>query len=173
MTILFLTPTSAAKYHQLTFLRGNFGLNLMSVNLTGEWVLSLKRWHHPPALICWATAHAKNHAFDCKFFLGLKSSFLQKRHGEDCLEEKQEVQQTAFVWASTTRPVIYTLIGEAIATWGISALRGKERRERERKELHHGKGSSCLPQWSGTKLRAPRRPVWLMTYGHAVWKPGN
>lgn len=145
MTILFLTPTSAAKYHQLTFLRGNFGLNLMSVNLTGEWVLSLKRWHHPPALICWATAHAKNHAFDCKFFLGLKSSFLQKRHGEDCLEEKQEVQQTAFVWASTTRPVIYTLIGEAIATWGISALRGKERRERERERA---------PSWKRELLSA-------------------
>ncbi len=84
---------------------------------------------------------------------------MQERHGEGHWEEKQEVQQTAFVWVSTTRPVIYTLIGDAIATRGIAALRETGREGERGKELHHGKGSSCLLQWSGTKLRAPRRPV--------------
>lgn len=51
-------------------------------------------------------------------------------------EEKQEVQQRVFVWLSTARPVIYTLMGDGIAARGSGATRGTGR---EGKELHHWK----------------------------------
>lgn len=100
------------------------------------------------------------HALHCEFCLSKSEVIFCKRSMEEGhWGEKQEVQQTAFVWVSTSRPVIYTLIGDAIATRGIVALRDSGREGERGKELHHGKGSSCLLQWSGTKLRAPRRPV--------------
>lgn len=47
--------------------------------------------------------------------------------------EEQKVQQMAFVRVSVMRPVIYTLIGDAIAMGGTAALRDCGKRERERK----------------------------------------
>lgn len=44
--------------------------------------------------------------------------------------QEEKVQQMAFVWVSMMRPVIYTLIGDTVATGGIATLRdwGRERK---------------------------------------------
>lgn len=66
------------------------------------------------------------------------------------------------------KPVIYTLLDDAIPATGMAALR-----ETEWKSSIMEKGAPVCCSGPGQSWELPDAPVWLMTYGHTVWKPGN
>lgn len=79
-------------------------------------------------------------AFESEFCLSSGEVIFCQKRGHR--EEKQEVQQRAFVWLSTTRPVIYTLMGNAIAARGSTTLRERQgEKEREGKSSIMEKGA--------------------------------